>query len=84
MNIKNLSSSSRKNKIIGGLLSCTLLILLSSCTGNPYRDNQIMGTAGGAAVGGLVGHAIGGNTAGTIIGGAVGAGVGSAATSRHY
>ena len=73
MHIKNLST---------GLLTCSLLILLTSCTGNPYRDNQIMGTAGGAAVGGLVGHAITGDSTGAIVGGAIGAGVGSAATSR--
>lgn len=76
------SNKSIASKILSTGLICTALILIVGCTGNPYRDNQIMGTAGGAAVGGLVGHAIGGNTTGTIVGGAIGAGVGSAATSR--
>ncbi|MBP9721819.1 MAG: glycine zipper 2TM domain-containing protein [Gammaproteobacteria bacterium] len=66
------------------LLIATTLGALNGCTGNRYRDRQIIGTAGGAAVGGLVGHAIGGNTAGTIIGGAIGAGAGSAITSDPY
>lgn len=69
---------------IAVLMITVTLSALGGCTGNSYRDRQIIGTAGGAAVGGLIGHAVGGNTAGTIIGGAIGAGAGSAITSDPY
>lgn len=64
------------------VVGCLSLASLSGCTGNSYRDRQMMGAAGGAALGGIAGHAIGGSTTGTVIGGALGAGVGSAVTSN--
>lgn len=71
-------------RVMKSLLLVTLVASLAGCTGNRYRDRQIIGSAGGAAVGGLIGHAVGGNTAGTVIGGAIGAGAGSAIASDPY
>lgn len=55
-----------------------LALALSGCANLSPGQNQLLGTAAGATVGGLAGHAIAGNTAGTVIGAVGGAVVGNA------
>jgi outer membrane protein OmpA-like peptidoglycan-associated protein len=55
------------------LFTAALCILLSSCGPmNKTKKGAIIGTAGGAAVGGIIGRASGNTALGVIIGGAVG------------
>lgn len=53
-------------------------LALSGCANLSPGQNQVLGTAAGAAVGGLAGNAIAGNTTGTVIGAVGGAVVGNA------